>query len=135
MAQLKIQVTPINWHGIKQDAINLSLFFFVTKRILFRESFYLSPLMVKLKIRVTPNDHRFALLCHCRAVGTMNREGRGVIAPSPLTYFDRYVNPISIKIQGGSLCPPHNFVISAPPPPDFQTLLRPCKLTHCTGHR
>ena len=86
MAQLKIQVTPINWHGIKQDAINLSLFFFVTKRILFRESFYLSPLMVKLKIRVTPNDHRFALLCHCRAVGTMNREGWGVIA---LIYFDR----------------------------------------------
>ena len=101
---MKIQVTPINWNGIKEDAINLSLYkvyilvcFFVTKGILFRESFLLSPLMVKLKIRVTPNDHRFALLCHCRAVGTMNREGREAIAPPPLSYFGRYVNPISIK--------------------------------------
>ena len=118
--------------GSNKMQLILVYFFFVTKRILFRESFYLSPLMVKLKIRVTPNDHRFALLCHCRAVGTMNREGRGVIAPSPLTYFDRYVNPISIKIQGGTLCPPHNFVISAPPPSGFSD--PPTALCHCGAY-
>ena len=58
---------------------SIYIFFFVTKRILFRESFFLSPLMVKLKIRVTPNDHRFALLCHCRAVGT--GRVRGLLPP------------------------------------------------------
>ena len=63
-----------------------SIYIFLYLRGFLLEKVFLSPLMVKLKIRVTPNDHRFALLCHCRAVGTMNREGWGVIA---LIYFDR----------------------------------------------
>ena len=52
---------------------------------------------------------------------------RGGSCPPP--NFGRFVNPISSN-QGGRLCPPHYYCPLPPPPSDFQTLLRPCKLRY-----
>ena len=65
--------------------------------------------MVKLKIRVTPNDHRFALLCHCRTVGIMNREGRGAIAPSHI-----FADMLALFQSKGQIMPT---TFSTPPSP------------------